>query len=66
MKRSTVLFTAMIFLVPNGKVQHVARVKQLLAIIQRVDKEFFIFPYEENKLAMITQPEQFPIEIEDL
>ena len=56
-KRSTVLFTATIFLVTNGKVKHAARVKQLLARIQRVDTHFFIAPYEDKKLAEITQPE---------
>ena len=54
-KRSTVLFTATIVLVTNRKV-HAARVNQLLAIIQRVDKDFFIAPYEDKKLGNITQP----------
>ena len=66
MKRSTVLFTATIFLASKEKVQKIARVKQLLAIIQRVDKDLFIPPYEDKNLAVITQPEQVPTDIEDL
>ena len=56
----------MIFLASKEKVKNVARVKQLLVIIQIVDKDFFIVPYEDKKLVVITKPEQVPTGIEDL
>ena len=63
--RTTSMFYTNIF-VPSKETRHSARTKQLLAILQRIDSNFHILPFQDDKLPHISQPEMVPLDIEDL
>ena len=64
-KRTEAIFTASIT-VNSREIRHVARIKQLISILQQVDPNVQIQPLDNNSLENITQAEQVPCDLDDL